>query len=593
MKRFLNKMINNSLFIKMFLVMVISIVTVTVATSWLTMHMTTNLFMNTFGITNSKVIDQVKANFESYNYSIVTVLNRLQQSGSIKAFLTQGDSTSLSMFKTYYNVNQQMEQIASIVNSYNAGVTIVGVNGRSYSTNLIKPPLSNEELKQHAITQHAHAEPQRLIYEFYNGTDDAVTEQPNNAYVIAVKALRDSLTGEVFGTLYVTISEQDYQQFYNKVTSDGNDIAVLNRDKRIVSSNREDWLGRYEEQLYETADRMENQSLQNLAIKVMGQDSIVIAESLPTYDYYLVNVINKDVALGPLMDRRAITLITAAIVLVALIIVFLISRQMTKSLSLLVKQMSRVTRNNFDNYVTVKGGSEIRQLGEAYNYMLDELHDYVDKLVATQKEQRNAELEALQRQINPHFLYNTLASVKILVQQGSKEKAAETIHALIVLLQNAIGNVNETNNVADELEILKSYVFINQVRYGERIRVYYFVAPDCQAYCVPKLVIQPFIENAFFHAFHNKSEGYIHVMIHKEGEALICEVVDNGDGMGERNEQETLPRSKGKRQLFSGIGVKNVNSRIKLLYGEPYGVSISSQLGEGTRVVITLPLMHS
>ena len=106
-------------------------------------------------------------------------------------------------------------------------------------------------------------------------------------------------------------------------------------------------------------------------------------------------------------------------------------------MTLLARQMSGITENNFDNYITVTGSYEIKELGHAYNYMLDELNEYVKKLIQTQKDQRNAELAALQMQINPHFLYNTLASVKILVQQGNKEKAAATINSLISLLQNS------------------------------------------------------------------------------------------------------------------------------------------------------------
>lgn len=147
--------------------------------------------------------------------------------------------------------------------------------------------------------------------------------------------------------------------------------------------------------------------------------------------------------------------------------------------------------------MAVTGSYETRQLSTAFNYMLKELNDYVAQLVETQKEQRNAELAALQQQINPHFLYNTLASVNILVQRGSKEQATETIHALISLLQNTISNVKETITVEDELINLKHYVFITQVRNGNRIKVETFVSPDCMNAKVPKLILQPFIENAF------------------------------------------------------------------------------------------------
>ena len=163
------------------------------------------------------------------------------------------------------------------------------------------------------------------------------------------------------------------------------------------------------------------------------------------------------------------------------------------------------------------------------------------ELIVTQKKQRNAELAALQQQINPHFLYNTLASIKIMVKQGNKEKAAEMINKLISLLQNTIGSISETNTVEQELTNMKNYAFINQARYGEQIRVNYYIAPDCLTYELPKLIIQPFIENAFFHAFNKKTSGFIHIMIGQEGDTLICEIVDNGDGM-ETNLDKQLPK---------------------------------------------------
>jgi two-component system sensor histidine kinase YesM len=305
-----------------------------------------------------------------------------------------------------------------------------------------------------------------------------------------------------------------------------------------------------------------------------------------------VNLVDKEAAIGQLTDTRAIFFSSIIIVGIALIVVFLISRRLTKSLSRLVKQISTISKYEFDHHVAVNGSYETRQLGQAFNAMMDELQEYVKELVHTQKQQRNAELEALQQQINPHFLYNTLASVKFMVQQGSKEKAAETINALISLLQNAIGNVSETITLSQELVNMRNYVFINHVRYGERIKMNYFVAPDCLGYHVPKLMIQPFIENAFFHGFNRKATGNIYFMAAKEPDALVCEVVDDGDGFdpAAKNE-EKLARQKGKRQLFTGIGVRNVHDRIKLLYGDGYGVTVASEPGEGTRIKIRIPLM--
>ncbi|MEO2259856.1 sensor histidine kinase [Paenibacillus amylolyticus] len=589
MKKWMNQLSRLGLFPKLFLVMVVSIVLVSVLILWTTIHMSTNLFTETFSITNSKVLNQIKTNFESFNEAIAAVSNNVTQSGSIRGFLSEGDADSLTMAKSFYNMRETMDRIQSITESYEVGITIIGINGRSYSTNRAHLQLSVDELKQEPITMEAAETPSRLIFDVYQNEATLGSQQ----MISATKALSDRTRSRIYGTLYVTMREDIFRQFYSSFTSRGNDVVIMNEKGEIVSSNREDWIGTTQLDLLSYARDMNSNSPRSINARVMDQDSVVLSEYLPFYRFYIVNVVDKDLAMGQLIDMKTVALICAAIVVGALILVFLITSQITKSLRRLVKQMSNITKSDLDNYIPVSGSYESRQLGHAYNYMLDELHDYVDQLVQTQHEQRNAELAALQSQINPHFLYNTLASVKVLVQQGNKDRAAETINALIGLLQNTISDVSQTVTVEQEVENLKNYVFINHVRYGGRIKAAFYVAPDCTHYHVPKLMIQPFIENAFFHGFIKKETGTIHVMVSRAGESLICEIMDNGDGIEGLVMGETLPNPKNNRQLFSGIGIRNVHDRIELLYGSPYGVTIMSTVGEGTRVTVTLPLITS
>ncbi|MBY0119075.1 sensor histidine kinase [Paenibacillus sp. FSL L8-0435] len=589
MKKWMNQLSRLGLFPKLFLVMVVSIVLVSVLILWTTIHMSTNLFTETFSITNSKVLNQIKTNFESFNEAIAAVSNNVTQSGAIRGFLSEGDADSLTMAKSFYNMRETMDRVQSITESYEVGITIIGINGRSYSTNRAHLEMSVDELKEEPITVEAAETPSRLIFDDYQNDATVGSQQ----MISATKALTDRTRSRIYGTLYVTMREEAFRQFYASFTSRGNDVVIMNEKGEIVSSNREDWIGTTQLDLLSYAREMNKTSPRSINARVMDQDSVVLSEYLPFYRFYIVNVVDKDLAMGQLIDMKTVALICAAIVVGALILVFLITSQITKSLRRLVKQMSNITKSDLDNYIPVSGSYESRQLGHAYNYMLDELHDYVDQLVQTQHEQRNAELAALQSQINPHFLYNTLASVKVLVQQGNKDRAAETINALIGLLQNTISDVSQTVTVEQEVENLKNYVFINHVRYGGRIKAAFYVAPDCTHYHVPKLVIQPFIENAFFHGFIKKETGTIHVMVSRAGESLICEIMDNGDGIEGLVMGETLPNPKNNRQLFSGIGIRNVHDRIELLYGSPYGVTIMSTVGEGTRVTVTLPLITS
>lgn len=255
--------------------------------------------------------------------------------------------------------------------------------------------------------------------------------------------------------------------------------------------------------------------------------------------------------------------------------------------------MSKITEGNFNNHINLAGSSEIKKLSSSFNYMLDDLNNYVEKLLLAQKKQRKAELSALQMQINPHFIYNTLASIKLLVLKEDKEKASETINSFISLLQNTISDTSETITVKQEIENLKNYVFINETRCGDNIKVNFHVFEQCINYRLPKLVLQPFIENALFHAFLGNVEGRIHVFISVKSNKLFCEIIDNGIGIEESQLQCLYSSPTSKHIHFTGIGIKNVDNRIKLLYGNDYGVTITSKINVGTTINVFLPLIET
>lgn len=581
-----NRFKHNNLFITMFLIAVLMIVIVSVTITWTTIRMSEQFFFEKFSITNSKVMNQVKESFESFNYSIIIASNNLLQSGNLKKILTEEGSNTEKM-NAIFTMSQQMKHIKSNLDAYEVEIIVTGNNGLSYATDRNYWPITDEELENSALTRNTFKSPKRLLYQ-YDHRPGQTSEAGNGNVIVASKALMDRLSGRIYGSMYFAIQEKDFRKFYSSYTTPGNNVVMADRQGVIVSSNLSKLIGKKDEKLVNYAAKIEKGSNEYIIGKFMGKDQIITMEYLPSFDMYLFNIIDKQRAVGDLINKKAIVLISMGIVFAALIIVFLASRRVTNSLSRLVKQIGNAPKHNFHQYVAVTGTYETRQIGNAFNSMLDELHDYVEKLVLAQKQQRNAELAALQQQINPHFLYNTLTSIKFMVQQGVKEETESVINALISLLQNTIGNVSETITVEQEVENLKNYVLINQKRYGDRIKVNYFVSPDCREYQIPKLILQPFIENSFFHGFNKKANGYINVLVWQEGDSLICEVVDNGDGM-EVSAENKLPSTKRNQQLFSGIGVRNVHERIQLIYGEAFGVTISSDPGEGTKVRITLP----
>ncbi|WP_328803007.1 cache domain-containing sensor histidine kinase [Paenibacillus sp. An7] len=583
-----------SLFVKLFLVTLISIITVSLLSVAITIRMSENLFLKTFSITNEKLLGQVKSDLEAYNNAVATSATLVAQSSGVRKYLSSSETDSVSLSMQTYAMTQRIKTIISNLSAYDVGVTLVGANGRSYTTDPWYWTVTVDELNNHEITKRTKANPREILYQLYYDRDQGGTEQ--KPVLVASKALYEQYTGKIYGTLYITFRNQDFQSFYENFTSEGNDVLLMSSQGQIISSNRSELIGQQVPSLLHAVGTQEKSELGSKSLSFEGSEITVLTEYLPEFDFYLVNLLDRETAMGNMVNVKTMTLMIMSIVLLSLIIVYLITRKMTKSMRELVYHMSQIPTSGFNQRVDVsKSGYEVEELGNAFNYVLDELNVYVDRLVETQKEQRKAELAALEMQINPHFLYNTLASVKFLVQQGNKEKAADTINALITLLQNTVSNVQSAVTVRQELDTLKNYVFINHVRYGDRIRVNYFIEPESMDYQIPKLILQPFIENAFFHAFNHKEEGTILIMISVQDDHLVCEVNDNGDGMdidsAETTDAKILPKTKRNRKLFSGIGIQNVDHRLRFMYGDSYGVDISSVIGEGTRIKITIPLL--
>jgi len=238
-------------------------------------------------------------------------------------------------------------------------------------------------------------------------------------------------------------------------------------------------------------------------------------------------------------------------------------------------------------YQPVEGTTEIEALSQSYEHMVRKIQKLMKQVRQEEISLRKTELKALQAQINPHFLYNTLDAIGWLCEEERCQDAVEMVNALAKLFRISISKGHELIPIEKEVEHARSYLKIQNFRYKNQFSYEFQVEEDCLQYYCNKITLQPIIENAIYHGLDRMvDEGRILIRIYSEGEDVVFRVEDNGVGMSEEQCRSILHKEPGDN---SGIGIKNVNDRIKIYFGKEYGLSIESELDEGTTVIIRMP----
>ena len=284
--------------------------------------------------------------------------------------------------------------------------------------------------------------------------------------------------------------------------------------------------------------------------------------------------------------------VLTAIVLV--IVALLFSRFMARSITLPIQKlrdsMKKVQEGDFSvSDVVVDSRNEIGSLTKSFDVMTHRIHELMEQNVHEQEEKRKSELKALQSQINPHFLYNTLDSIIWMAEGKKNEEVVLMTASLARLLRQSISNEDEVVPIANEVEYARGYLTIQKMRYKDKLEFQIDVDPSILYIPLIKLVLQPIIENAIYHGLkYKESKGLLIVKgFMKDGNAVL-QVIDDGVGMDE----ETLAHIYDKHKVnyhSNGVGVYNVEKRLKLYYGDDYGITYESEKGKGTTATITIP----
>ena len=253
----------------------------------------------------------------------------------------------------------------------------------------------------------------------------------------------------------------------------------------------------------------------------------------------------------------------------------------------LMKEMIKVKTGDFNVTLPIRSNDEIGKLSSQFVDMTDRVKDLINKVFKSQIKEREAELIAMQAQINPHFLYNTLDNIRWMAVNEGANAAGEQIEALSRIFRHVLNKGKETTTVRDELMHLRDYIFIQENRFKDTIRTDIQLDDsliDCETL---KLILQPLVENSYQHSLQRKvGGGFIHVGVEKEGESIRYTVTDDGLGADEEKIRTILY---GNTESGSGFALKNIHDRIQLKYGQSYGLVFSSEKNKGTTVTVTFP----
>lgn len=368
------------------------------------------------------------------------------------------------------------------------------------------------------------------------------------------------------------VMDQNYYLLYNEIFNDYNE-RFLDTDFRnsIVQSTQK--------KLYlKDPQRFITWS------KTRGEQQLFVVSSVPVE----LVVINSNYIM--------VTTFAVVIgsILLCLVISPLIIRNLTKPLKSIVGTMKKVQNGDTKARVKIKNNDEFGFIGTNLNTMLDNLNDLFQTNLEKQNRLRLAELKALHSQINPHFLYNTLDSIKWMAKLNGVDDIVLIVSQLGKLLKNSIHNQKDSVEISEEMALVGSYLSIQKFRYSNKFDVDIDVDESIMHCVVPKLIIQPIVENAIIHGIEDKV-GKAHLTIKgwKEDNKIIFEIIDNGVGISEEQLDKICNKVRQENIGNDSIGLANVDKRIKLYYGEEYGLGITSEVNVGTIMRIIMPFLEA
>ncbi len=424
---------------------------------------------------------------------------------------------------------------------------------------------------------------------------DIKNKKVNNIFLARTMYNIDNFEQEI-GLMIIMVKKEFVESIYSDLETEGmQNIAVMTPENtQIVSRNPNNeylndrsLMAAIKGQRGYLIDNRQDTLVSFIKMKDPGWGIIA---------YIPLKVLYKDIKV---LRQWIILLSLLSVIILSLLSIFM-AVDIVKPINRLVKAMEKIQKGESGAYIEIDRKDELGYLHKTFNKMVKEMNHLVNWIYREQITRKEAEIKALQSQINPHFLFNTLESINWMAQLNNVPEISDTVSDLSSLMEVNMGKGNKLIPLEEEFAYADKYISLLKRRFEDRIDMVKNVQPETLKIEIPRLLIQPLIENAVYHGVErSRDKGIINLNTRIEDESIVIEVIDNGVGIKEEELEELNKKlsidndtyfKNSSTQKSKSIGIENVNRRIKLFYGEQYGLKIESQFGKYTKVIVAIPL---
>ena len=394
--------------------------------------------------------------------------------------------------------------------------------------------------------------------------------------------------GEYAGIILVNASERAYYGLYRDVVDDYNKAYILDENGRVISHSQTSLIGM---NLVYMPYFIEQYRGESYGISRKGGRNVlttVLHDDLTKWTFVLESDLSY-IYQGYIPSLLSVGIIMICIIIVWAIGFYILAQKVSMPLKFFSDSLNRAANENFQPVQLGTEYKEVYDVGVIYNKMVCKIENLIHHIKSEEQEKRKSELAFLQMQINPHFMHNTLFSIKCLIDLGKTEEAAKMTELFMKMLTAPIHAQNEFITLKSEAQGIETYVELMSYRYGSKVRLEVYIDESADDFMVPRLIFQPIVENSIFYGFNNMDENcVIDLFAYITDDCLYVEIRDNGCGISREEIENIYTRRKNEKLAFNNVGLTNIKERIRILYGPKSFLSVSSIEGEGTSTVMCL-----